>query len=103
MLFKRRWNFWLGMLVLNLIVFGITFRCMEQPDGAFADELILDRRGRTVYIVKPSPYSSSQRVVRDRRGRTKYIIKPSLYGDAEIVTDRKGSRIDEWLWDEGED
>lgn len=74
---------------------------------ANADELILDRSGRTVLIVKPSPYSDSQRVVRDRQGRTKYIIKPSGYpGGGSLITDKRGRTVargvDSWLWDEGD-
>lgn len=100
MLFKRRWNVWLGLLVLNLVMLGVTLRCMGPGDPALADELIRDRSGRTVLIVKPSPYSGTQRVVRDRAGRTRYVIKPSLYGDSEVTIDHKGSRVDSWLWDE---
>lgn len=100
--FKQFLPFWIGVLGLSWIVFIVVMSC-EPIDPSYADELIQDRRGRTVYIVKPSPYSSSQRIVRDRRGRTVYIIKPSLYGGKEITTNRRGSRVDDWLWDDEED
>jgi hypothetical protein len=114
MLFKPSWSYWSGMFVLFWIVLGVMQYCGGKPFApALADELIQnhasrsvviqDRSGRTVLTVKPSPYNGKQRVVRDRRGRTVYTIKPSGYGNGEVIQDRKGNRVDLWLWDEGDD